>query len=87
MPAASTNIPAGVHHFLNERLDGAPIGVVGKAELVTDAIHHALLELSRIEIAPAKPALPASASTSTVIVLCQKTASTQAEGSRDAPDY
>jgi hypothetical protein len=70
---------------LDARLDGAPIGVVGEAELVADTLHHALLELSRVEVTPTAPALPASASA--IVVLCQETAGAQAYDSSGTPHY
>ena len=48
-------------YFLDQRLDGVPVGVVGKAKLIPNAIHHALLHLRRVKIAAATAATAAAA--------------------------
>ncbi|MGD0745684.1 MAG: hypothetical protein ABSA45_11070 [Verrucomicrobiota bacterium] len=57
----------GVHHFLDEWLDRAPVGVVGDAELILDALHYTLLHLRRIEIAASSATTTATTATTVIL--------------------
>ena len=46
----AAGVTLGFHDLLDERLDRAPVGVVGKTEFVLDALLHLLHHLGRIKI-------------------------------------
>ncbi|HEX3889705.1 MAG TPA: hypothetical protein VHX90_02550 [Verrucomicrobiae bacterium] len=72
-PAGATRVTPRVQNFLNQRLNGSPIRVVGEAELIFDIVHHALLKRGRIKITATKSA---TASTTTGSVAAAKSATT-----------
>ena len=75
--AAETDIPPRVHHFLDQWLNGVPVGVVGIAELIPNPVHHPLLHLGGIEVA-STAATARAAAVAAIVVLCQKTAGAEA---------
>jgi hypothetical protein len=66
--ALAYNRLLSIHDFLHERLKGIPFGVIGDFQLGFDAVHHHLLPLSGIHIAPL-PTTAALASTLTAVAI------------------
>ena len=59
---------------MDERLHRAPFGVVGKVEVLTVAVHHALLHLRGVESAAAAAAAATTATTATTTSAATTTA-------------
>ena len=82
-PAHSTGIEGllGVHHFLNERLDRAPVGVIGDVKRILVALHH---ELLAVEIAATTTAATAESTAATAASATATTATATAKAAAAA---
>jgi hypothetical protein len=75
---------------LDQRLDSAPVGIIGEIQLGADVIHYALLHLRRIEIAATAKTTTASAkapATTTAAILSEDATGVQHQRSRGTADY
>jgi hypothetical protein len=85
--AAHADIHPRRHDLGDQRFNGRPFRVIGEIQPITDAVHHALLELRGIKVAAATLTVATLAATALVavvaVILCEKAADAQSQSGRD----